>query len=277
MVFDEIDAGIGGQTAHAVGETLRRLAGRAQVLTITHLPQIASLADRHFRVEKVPGDPTHTRSSRSSADERRDELERMLGGAEFLATLARMARVASAVARAARARARTSGASLPSRTTSRDWWPGIVGVEPDRRGFAERCALAGVSNRASSRRSPASSGACRRRGRARAGRSPRRSLIDSDRIPYELLDAGELVGRQRGWRARSGRSHVEVRARRHRAATARCVTVTVASPVALRWTTSDGGQLSEPSKPALRPRPDCCDAVIPARADRRPRTVLPAS
>ena len=63
MVFDEIDAGIGGQTAHAVGETLRRLAERAQVLTITHLPQIASVADRHLRVEKVPGDPTHTRSS----------------------------------------------------------------------------------------------------------------------------------------------------------------------------------------------------------------------
>ena len=55
MVFDEIDAGIGGQTAHAVGETLRRFAGRAQVITITHLPQIASLADRHFRVEKVAG------------------------------------------------------------------------------------------------------------------------------------------------------------------------------------------------------------------------------
>ncbi|MDP9284222.1 MAG: AAA family ATPase, partial [Actinomycetota bacterium] len=61
MVFDEIDAGIGGTTAHAVAETLRRLAGRAQVLTITHLPQIATVADRHFRVEKVPGDPTHTR------------------------------------------------------------------------------------------------------------------------------------------------------------------------------------------------------------------------
>ena len=45
MVFDEIDAGIGGQTAHAVAETLRRLAGRAQVVTITHLPQIASVAD----------------------------------------------------------------------------------------------------------------------------------------------------------------------------------------------------------------------------------------
>jgi DNA repair protein RecN (Recombination protein N) len=87
MVFDEIDAGIGGQAAHAVGETLRRLAGRAQVVTITHLPQIASLADRHFRVEKVTGDPTHTRIEPLGADDRRDELERMLGGADFLATL----------------------------------------------------------------------------------------------------------------------------------------------------------------------------------------------
>jgi DNA repair protein RecN (Recombination protein N) len=87
MVFDEIDAGIGGQTAHAVGETLRRLAERAQVVTITHLPQIASLADRHFRVEKVPGDPTVTRIQELSADERRDELERMLGGKEFLSTV----------------------------------------------------------------------------------------------------------------------------------------------------------------------------------------------
>jgi DNA repair protein RecN (Recombination protein N) len=87
MVFDEIDAGIGGQTAHAVGETLRRLAGRAQVVTITHLPQIASLADRHFSVEKVPGDPTVTRIRELSSDERREELERMLGGKEFLSTV----------------------------------------------------------------------------------------------------------------------------------------------------------------------------------------------
>jgi DNA repair protein RecN (Recombination protein N) len=87
MVFDEIDAGIGGQTAHAVGETLRRLAERAQVVTITHLPQIASLADRHFRVEKVPGDPTVTRIQELSGDERREELERMLGGKEFLSTV----------------------------------------------------------------------------------------------------------------------------------------------------------------------------------------------
>ena len=87
MVFDEIDAGIGGTTAHAVAGTLARLAERAQVITITHLPQIASLAERHFRVEKVPGDPTHTRIQELGSDERKEELERMLGGREFLATL----------------------------------------------------------------------------------------------------------------------------------------------------------------------------------------------
>jgi DNA repair protein RecN (Recombination protein N) len=88
LVFDEIDAGIGGVTAHRVAETLSRLAGCAQVITITHLPQIASVAERHFRVEKVPGDPTHTRIEALSPDERRVELERMLGGEEFLAAIA---------------------------------------------------------------------------------------------------------------------------------------------------------------------------------------------
>ncbi|MDF2751237.1 MAG: repair protein RecN, partial [Gaiellaceae bacterium] len=87
MVFDEIDAGIGGTTAHAVAETLRRLAERAQVLTITHLPQIASVADCHYRVEKIPGDPTHTRIELLDDAQRRDELERMLGGREFLSAL----------------------------------------------------------------------------------------------------------------------------------------------------------------------------------------------
>jgi DNA repair protein RecN (Recombination protein N) len=88
IVFDEIDAGIGGTTAHRVAETLRRLAGRAQVVTITHLPQIASAADAHFRVEKVPGDPTHTQIERLEDAGRREELERMAGGREFLAALA---------------------------------------------------------------------------------------------------------------------------------------------------------------------------------------------
>ena len=87
IVFDEIDAGIGGQTAHAVGETLERLATQAQVLTITHLPQIASRADRHFRVEKLPGDPTHTSIEVLGDGERREEIHRMLGGQEFLSAV----------------------------------------------------------------------------------------------------------------------------------------------------------------------------------------------
>jgi len=57
------------------------------VITITHLPQIAALADRHFRVEKVPGDPTHTQITALADDERKAELERMLGGEGFLATV----------------------------------------------------------------------------------------------------------------------------------------------------------------------------------------------
>ena len=88
LVFDEIDAGIGGVTAHRVAETLSRLAERAQVVTITHLPQIANVATRHFRVEKVPGDPTQTVIEELSAAERRAELERMLGGEEFLTAIA---------------------------------------------------------------------------------------------------------------------------------------------------------------------------------------------
>ena len=88
IVFDEIDAGIGGRTAHAVAEALGRLGERAQIVTITHLPQIASAAETHFRVEKVPGDPTHTRIARLSESERREEVERMLGGAEFLERVA---------------------------------------------------------------------------------------------------------------------------------------------------------------------------------------------
>jgi DNA repair protein RecN (Recombination protein N) len=87
MVFDEIDAGIGGETAHRVAETLQRLAQRAQVVTITHLPQIASVAERHFRVEKIPGDPTHTRIQQLDDADRREELQRMLGGAEFLSSV----------------------------------------------------------------------------------------------------------------------------------------------------------------------------------------------
>src|SRR5262249_20588183 len=53
LVFDEVDAGIGGHTARAVGEHLRALASARQVLCITHLPQVASLAQHHFRISKT--------------------------------------------------------------------------------------------------------------------------------------------------------------------------------------------------------------------------------
>jgi DNA repair protein RecN (Recombination protein N) len=92
MVFDEIDAGIGGETAHAVGAMLRELAPRAQVVTITHLPQIASVAERHFSVEKISGDPTHARIALLADDERADEIRRMLGGEEFLSLVSQGAR-----------------------------------------------------------------------------------------------------------------------------------------------------------------------------------------
>ena len=80
IVFDEVDAGIGGQTARAVGERLRRLAADRQVLCITHLPQIAALATAHFRIEKSPGaDTTLTTVEELEGDGVVAELVRMLG------------------------------------------------------------------------------------------------------------------------------------------------------------------------------------------------------
>ena len=75
LVFDEVDAGIGGQTARAVGERLRALADGRQVICITHLPQIASLAERHFRIAKdAAADVARTSSRRSTAAEVVEEL-----------------------------------------------------------------------------------------------------------------------------------------------------------------------------------------------------------
>jgi DNA repair protein RecN (Recombination protein N) len=80
LVFDEIDAGIGGQTARAVGERLRALASGHQVVCITHLPQIASLADRHFRIAKdTAGETALTTVSALAKGELVGELVRMLG------------------------------------------------------------------------------------------------------------------------------------------------------------------------------------------------------
>ncbi len=77
LVFDEVDAGIGGRAAIAVGERLARLARSRQILVVTHLPQIASFADRHIRVEKSGGTAT---AAVVEDDERVTELSRMLSG-----------------------------------------------------------------------------------------------------------------------------------------------------------------------------------------------------
>ncbi len=81
LVFDEIDAGIGGRTAVAVGNKLRELADRSQLLVITHLPQVAALASRHFLIDKVSGvSDTVARLSALQESEVVRELCRMLGG-----------------------------------------------------------------------------------------------------------------------------------------------------------------------------------------------------
>jgi DNA repair protein RecN (Recombination protein N) len=80
LVFDEVDAGIGGQTARAVGDGLRELAAGRQVLCITHLPQIASLAARHFSIAKDASlSPARTTVTQLADDEVVSELVRMLG------------------------------------------------------------------------------------------------------------------------------------------------------------------------------------------------------
>jgi DNA repair protein RecN (Recombination protein N) len=80
LLLDEVDAGIGGRTARAVGDKLAALAGRVQILCITHLAQIAGRADAHFHVAKAAGDPSVTTIRRLGDDEAVDELARMLGG-----------------------------------------------------------------------------------------------------------------------------------------------------------------------------------------------------
>jgi len=82
MIFDEIDRGVGGAVASAIGERLAQLAERSQVLVVTHSPQVASRATAHYRIEKAHGDgATRTIVRRLSNDERREEIARMLSGA----------------------------------------------------------------------------------------------------------------------------------------------------------------------------------------------------
>jgi DNA repair protein RecN (Recombination protein N) len=93
LVFDEVDAGIGGQTARAVGDRLRALADGRQILCITHLPQIASLAGRHFRIAKdASTTPARATVEALGRDELVGELARMLGADEDDVTARRHAR-----------------------------------------------------------------------------------------------------------------------------------------------------------------------------------------
>jgi DNA repair protein RecN (Recombination protein N) len=82
MIFDEIDRGVGGAVASAIGERLARLAVQSQVLVVTHSPQVAARAAHHFRIEKSHGpEGTRTTVRRLDKDERREEIARMLSGA----------------------------------------------------------------------------------------------------------------------------------------------------------------------------------------------------
>ncbi len=87
MVFDEIDTGIGGRAAEAVGKKLKELARANQVLCVTHLPQIATFADHHYVIEKKAwGGRTRTTIRRVAGQERTEEVARMLSGAKLTDT-----------------------------------------------------------------------------------------------------------------------------------------------------------------------------------------------
>lgn len=84
LVFDEIDTGIGGRAAEAVGSKLKSLGAHNQVLCVTHLPQIASFADHHLLIEKCEsGGRTRTTIRQLDANERKEEIARMLSGAKL--------------------------------------------------------------------------------------------------------------------------------------------------------------------------------------------------
>ena len=84
MIFDEVDSGVGGGVAEMVGLKLRELGETRQVFCVTHLPQVASLADHHFRIFKISdGKATRTAITDLGDDERVEELARMLGGVQI--------------------------------------------------------------------------------------------------------------------------------------------------------------------------------------------------
>ena len=86
LIFDEVDAGISGATANAVGERLARLAKNVQVIVVTHAPQVAARGDNHWRVSKTSrAGQTSTKVEQLAKDERREEIARMLAGEKVTA------------------------------------------------------------------------------------------------------------------------------------------------------------------------------------------------
>jgi DNA repair protein RecN (Recombination protein N) len=84
MIFDEVDQGVGGAVADAVGLRLKRLAGSAQVLVVTHSPQVAARADAHWRIAKAgDGERLRTAVEVLSPQDREEEIARMLAGAQI--------------------------------------------------------------------------------------------------------------------------------------------------------------------------------------------------
>ena len=84
LIFDEVDVGIGGGTAERVGRLMRTLGEQAQIMCVTHQPQVAAQAHNHYQVSKVSGDAaTHTRIRELKGKQRSEELARMLGGVEI--------------------------------------------------------------------------------------------------------------------------------------------------------------------------------------------------
>jgi DNA repair protein RecN (Recombination protein N) len=109
LVFDEIDSGVGGAVADAIGQRLARLAERVQVIGVTHAPQVAARAQRHYLISKAPADGgarVVTRLDMLDAAERREEIARMLAGA----TITQEARAAAERLLAAPAAPRRRGA-----------------------------------------------------------------------------------------------------------------------------------------------------------------------
>jgi DNA repair protein RecN (Recombination protein N) len=81
LVFDEIDSGVGGAVADAIGQRLERLAERVQVLTVTHAPQVAARASAHFLISKSGADRVATNVEQMDDGARQEEIARMLAGA----------------------------------------------------------------------------------------------------------------------------------------------------------------------------------------------------